>query len=152
MRHFIVLGFGTTSNSEQGGLVHLGSDRGEAIEIVKAAGDPFVRKQLFELAIPQLSRQFSPEDAEQARQRLEAEYLANEEQNRKELEAEPQTQAVTTPQAPVFSDVPGHDALVAAGVDSFEKLIDTMSDPKWFDGVKGIGESTAVQISEFMEA
>ena len=59
MRHFIVLGFKTTSNSEQGELVHLGSDRGEAIEVVNATGDPFARKQLYELALPERTRHFT---------------------------------------------------------------------------------------------
>ena len=60
MRHFVVLGFKTTVNSEEGEQVHLGSDRGEAIEVANAVDERFVRKQLYELAVPHLSRHFEP--------------------------------------------------------------------------------------------
>lgn len=63
MRQFIVLGFKTTDTSEQGEQVHLGGDRAESIAVTNAADDRFVRKQLYELAVPHLSRHFAREKA-----------------------------------------------------------------------------------------
>lgn len=64
MRHFIVLGFKTTANSEKGKQVHLGTDRGKAIEVVNAADDRYARKELHELAVPHLKRHFQPATVE----------------------------------------------------------------------------------------
>ena len=119
MRHFVVLGFRSVSKSEQGELVHLGGDRGEAITITTSASGSFVRKEMFELDIPNRSRHFPPQD------------------NQKAL---------------VFTDVPGHDELVESGIDSFEKLSEVMQNEDWFEDVKGIGEATAVRVSEFLAA
>lgn len=59
MRHFIVLGFESNSNSAPGEQVHIGSDRGEAIEVTNDPAGGFARKELYELAIPHICRHFS---------------------------------------------------------------------------------------------
>jgi len=59
LRHFIVLGFQTTDNSEQGQPVYLGTDRGQAIQVVNALEEGVVRKCLFEMATPHISRHFA---------------------------------------------------------------------------------------------
>lgn len=56
MRHFIVLGFSSNSQKEPGKQLHLGTDRGVAIEAVNAVDSKYVRKELYELAIPQIRR------------------------------------------------------------------------------------------------
>lgn len=61
MRQFLVLGYATNSNSEQGEQVHLGSDRGEAIAVTNEPDERFARKQLYELALPHMSRHFDRE-------------------------------------------------------------------------------------------
>ncbi len=56
MRHFLVLGFATTSKKEAGKSLYLGSDRSSALEEVNTPSDKFMRKELFELAVPQIRR------------------------------------------------------------------------------------------------
>ena len=57
MRHFVILGFKTPHNSEQGEQVHIGTDRGKAIDLVNTPDDRFARKELYELATPHIRRQ-----------------------------------------------------------------------------------------------
>ncbi len=56
MRHFIVLGFTTNSKAESGENLYLGSDRSEAVEAVNTPEEQFVRKELYELAVPHIRR------------------------------------------------------------------------------------------------
>jgi hypothetical protein len=58
MRHFIVMGFCSNSQNDQGKQVHLGSDRGDAVAELNKDDGKFVRKELFELAVPEIRRCF----------------------------------------------------------------------------------------------
>ena len=61
MRQFLVLGFNTTSTAEPGEIISIGTDRGEAIKAVNTDTGTFMRKELFELAVPQIRKQFAIE-------------------------------------------------------------------------------------------
>lgn len=56
MRHFVVLGFTSNSQKEAGELLHLGADRSQAIESVNTPDEEFVRKELYELSVPNVRR------------------------------------------------------------------------------------------------
>ena len=58
MRTFIVLGFATNSNKEAGECLYLGCDRGAAIDAANKQTENHRRKELYELAVPALRRQF----------------------------------------------------------------------------------------------
>ena len=53
MRQFLVLGFATFSTSEAGEVIHLGSNRSEALGVTSTPDEKFARKELHELASPQ---------------------------------------------------------------------------------------------------
>jgi hypothetical protein len=61
MRHFIVLGFSSSSQMDSGKQLHLGSDRGAAIAAVNTPDKKYIRKELFELAVPDMRRHFPAE-------------------------------------------------------------------------------------------
>ena len=61
MRHFIVRGFPSNSRLDAGEVLHVGGDRGEAIAITNKPEAKFVRKEMYELARPNLSRFFGKE-------------------------------------------------------------------------------------------
>jgi hypothetical protein len=72
MRQFLVLGFKTNSGKETGEQVHLGADRGKAIEVTNKP-DAFTRKELFELATPHITRHFGkPEPKKPAKKKAAA--------------------------------------------------------------------------------
>ena len=56
MRKFIVLGFASKSTDEVGEVVHLGTDRGEAIAAVNQPMGERARLELYELATPEKRR------------------------------------------------------------------------------------------------
>ena len=58
MRHFIVLGFDSNSQRDKGKQVYLDSDRGDAVAELNKDDGKFVRKELFELAVPEIRRSF----------------------------------------------------------------------------------------------
>ena len=59
MRQFIVLGFRSESNREDGEMMYLGSDRQKAMKVVQEDVNEFSRQSLFEVAIPQKTCRFS---------------------------------------------------------------------------------------------
>lgn len=58
MRQFIVLGYPSNSKADSGECLYLGSDRGAAMDVAKEQEEDYVRKSMFELAIPHLTRHF----------------------------------------------------------------------------------------------
>ena len=58
MRQFVILGYKTNSNSEQGELVALEQSRSEALKAVEDPSGGYVRKELFELAVPHKKKHF----------------------------------------------------------------------------------------------
>lgn len=56
MRHFIVLGFASNSKKDTGKSLYLGSDRSKAIETVNVQSEKYKRRELYELAAPELRR------------------------------------------------------------------------------------------------
>lgn len=56
MRHFIVLGFAGNSNKEPGKVLYVGPDHGKAIGIVNDTTGEEQRRELYELAVPQIRR------------------------------------------------------------------------------------------------
>lgn len=56
MRHFIVLGFKTSLNTEEGKIVHKGTDCAKATANVNTPEKDYVRKELYELAVPQIRK------------------------------------------------------------------------------------------------
>jgi len=58
MRHFILLGFTSTDTTEVGEPIQIGVDRAKAITELNTP-DQFVRKELYELAIPHIRRHFA---------------------------------------------------------------------------------------------
>jgi hypothetical protein len=60
MRHFIVLGFASSSDKAKGKTIHLGSDRSKAIEEVNKESKAYKRRELYELASPEIRRHSTP--------------------------------------------------------------------------------------------
>jgi hypothetical protein len=56
MRHFVVLGFETNSKAEAGEVLYADSDRAEALGVVNAVSENHARRELYELAVPQIRR------------------------------------------------------------------------------------------------
>lgn len=65
MRQYIVLGYTSNSVKDPGECLYLGSDRGEAMATVNTAGD-HARRELYDLAHPQIRRHFDVDQAETA--------------------------------------------------------------------------------------
>lgn len=63
MRHFIVLGFGSNSKKEQGKSIYLGADRSKALETVNAKPGKYLRREMYELAVPHIRRNHPVEAA-----------------------------------------------------------------------------------------
>ncbi len=59
MRHFIVLGFASCSQKDKGEALYLGCDRAEAIKEVNTPSANYVRRELYELAVPEIRRHSS---------------------------------------------------------------------------------------------
>jgi hypothetical protein len=59
MRHFILLGFTSTDTTEVGEPIQIGVDRAKAITELNTPNQQFVRKELYELAIPHIRRHFA---------------------------------------------------------------------------------------------
>lgn len=59
MRHFIVLGFASNSKNDIGKSLYLGNDRSEALKKLNAQDKKFIRRELYELAVPQMRRHLS---------------------------------------------------------------------------------------------
>lgn len=85
MRHFIVLGFKTSSNTEEGTVVHKGTDCQKAVASVNAPEKSYIRKELFELALPQIRKQLSTAAEAEAQAKAKA---AAEAEARAKAEAE----------------------------------------------------------------
>ncbi len=62
MRQFIVLGYASTSNSAEGEIISLGNDCAAATAEVHAPTKQFVRKEMYELAIPALRKIHATEE------------------------------------------------------------------------------------------
>lgn len=56
MRHFTVLGFTGISNNDKGKSLFVGQDRAKALEKVNERGGGYVRREMYELAVPYIRR------------------------------------------------------------------------------------------------
>lgn len=52
---------------------------------------------------------------------------------------------------PSFDEVPGREALVAAEIDSLEKLRETMKTENWHKSIPGVGDATVKLIVAFLK-
>jgi len=77
MRHFVVLGFTTNSKNDQGKSLYLGTDRQKAVDKVNEQSGKFVRRELYDLAVPHMKRHIATDAAAEAD--LEAEEKARRE-------------------------------------------------------------------------
>ena len=70
MRHFIVLGFDSNSKKDTGKQLYLGGDRSEAIGAVNTEDKKYVRKELYELSVPEIRRHAAKqEEAQEAKEK-----------------------------------------------------------------------------------
>ena len=102
MRHFVVLGFTSNSKNDPGKSLYLGTDRQKAVDKVNEQSGKYIRRELYDLAVPHMKRHIATDAGLEAEEkaRLEAEEKARlEAEEKARLEAEEQTRREAEEQA-----------------------------------------------------